>query len=201
MERKVGNCTATRDARLTRAKERNEPALERLAVSKRRGRRFFVLVAPRTGRTVIAESSRRTREGDCGAVSFFQRHLFVDVIAEATPPKDGPRTFPFVSARGHRKRLRGLTAGDEGVLRRLRRPVFHRVGFPLSFLFRPRQTAARGEEWDRERGEREDGEMFPRSRRGRTAGGRHANFRLSTGRGPETRDLGAAMCVRGVDVH
>lgn len=32
-------------------------------------------------------------------------------------------------------------------------------------------------------------------------GERHVTFRLSTGRGPETRDLGAAMCVRGVDVH
>lgn len=30
---------------------------------------------------------------------------------------------------------------------------------------------------------------------------RHAIFRLSTGRNPETKDLEAAMCVRGVDVH
>lgn len=147
MEKRLVTATATRDARITRAKERNGPALEWLAVSKRRGRRSFVLVAPKiksTGRTV--EREQKNARGRLRCSLFFQRHLFVDVIAEATPPEDGPTTFPFVSARGHRKRLRGLTAGDEGDLR-LRRPVFHRVVFPNSFS--TRQDSKHGQRRER----------------------------------------------------
>lgn len=89
MEKRLVTATATRDARITRAKERNGPALEWLAVSKRRGRRSFVLVAPKiksTGRTVEREQQKNAR-GRLRCSLFFQRHLFVDVIAEATPTR------------------------------------------------------------------------------------------------------------------
>ena len=42
--------------------------------------------------------------------------VFVVYATDTTPPKDGLANngFLFFSARGHRERLRGLSAGDEG---------------------------------------------------------------------------------------